>query len=329
MAMLESAVIQEIEEYISVPIVHLLKHPKVFIKINIYTLSSGKYVLLNFAEEPFHEVLTKILKSGESQVRFKQNDFEDLILKFQGMMLRSDVPEFDEVVTRELQISENENAILVAQIFIKNYGLTPEIASMLETSNQNIQKLISKSKSILALLESYRRNCSEEFFKIAFTNYICSLILNQFPWRTTQILDKLMLASTICDLSLTIGDIEELKSYDGDVSKLSERVKNHPLTVIELLKGDQVPISLETITIIKQHHERPDGKGFPFGLEHGRINQLSAIFIVARQYADKVCEYDFSAINYAEVAQNIQEDYRGGFFTKTCQALVSEVSKVR
>jgi hypothetical protein len=329
MSMSESAMIQDTEDFVSVPIVHLLKHPDFFQTVSIFVLVSGKYIRLNFAEEPYQEILTNIMKRGESQAHFRRIDFEDLILKFQVRMVNSGVSEFDEVVSRELKISENETVIMMAQTFIKNYGLTPQITAMIETSNKNIQKIITKSKSIISLLESYRRNCSEEYFKIGFTNFICSLILNQFPWRTNLILDKLMLASTISDLSLTIDDIEELKTYDGDLSKLSEKVKNHPLTVIELLRGEKVPISLETITIIKQHHERPDGKGFPLGLEHGRINQLSTIFIVAQRFADKVCENDFSTLNYAEVAQKIQDDYKGGFFTKTCHALVFEVSKIK
>jgi hypothetical protein len=320
---------QAAEEYLAVPIVHLLKHPDFFQEVSVFIFISQKFIRLNFAEDPFDEILTSILKKGETQAFLLNCDFEELIRKFQEKMVNTEVKEFDDVVTRELKISENETMIMLAQTFIKRYGLTPQILQMVETSNKNIQNIIRKSKSIVSLLESYRLNCSEEFFKISFTNYICSLILNQFPWKTNLILDKLMLASTICDLSLTADDVAELRAYEEDKVKLSDKAKSHPMSVIELLKDEQNQLSLETITIIKQHHERPDGKGFPSGIDHKRINQLSAIFIVSQRFADIICKDDNSTLNYSEAAEKLKNDLHGGFFTKSCNALINEISKLK
>jgi response regulator RpfG family c-di-GMP phosphodiesterase len=317
------------EEYLAVPIVHLLKHPNWFKDFSVYILISDKYIRLNFSQDPYDEILINILKKGETQAFLKGQDFEELIQKFQAKMVNDYVPNFDEVVARELQISENETMIMLAQNFIKAHGLTPQILEMVENSNKNIQQIIKKSKNIVALLESYRLNCSEEYFKISFTNYICSLILNQFSWKTSAILDNLMLASTICDLSLNAEDLVELKTYEADKTKPSEKVRNHSDSVIELLKEDQGMLSLETITIIKQHHERPDGKGFPLGIDHRRINQLSAILIVSQRFAEMVCKEDISNTDYQKVAEILGKDLHGGFFSKTCQVLIAEISKIK
>ncbi len=37
----------------------------------------------------------------------------------------------------------------------------------------------------------------------------------------------------------------------------------------------------DTDLIILQHHERPDGSGFPRGLTHTRIGTLASLFILA------------------------------------------------
>jgi HD-GYP domain-containing protein (c-di-GMP phosphodiesterase class II) len=104
-------------------------------------------------------------------------------------------------------------------------------------------------------------------------------------------------------------------------------VKNHPLTIIDLLKNDLSNLSPETITIIKQHHERPDGQGFPVGVDHKRINQLSAILIVSQRFVDRISENGISTLDYAKEATTLREEYHGGFFTKATNALVEEVAK--
>lgn len=311
-----------------VPIVHLLKHPQFFLDVSTFILVSERYIKLNYAEDPYHEILEGLLKKGSTHVYLKSDDLAELIHKFQQKMNANSDKKFDDVVTRELQLSENETMIMLSQTFIKRFGATPEILNMIEVSNKKVLSLLSKSKNILSLLQKFRKNSSEEYFKISFCNYICSVILHHFPWSSPQILEKLMLASTICDLSLSIGELESLKLYEAGKGPLLDEVKNHPNKVLELLKDDRNHLSLEVATIIQQHHERPDGKGFPAGLNHNRINQLSAIFIVAQKFGDLVCESDMANVNYLALAEKVQETYHGGFFSKASKALIAEVGKI-
>jgi response regulator RpfG family c-di-GMP phosphodiesterase len=39
----------------------------------------------------------------------------------------------------------------------------------------------------------------------------------------------------------------------------------------------------EAVEIIRQHHEKPDGTGFPAGLKHSEIDELAACFIVSEE----------------------------------------------
>lgn len=61
-----------------------------------------------------------------------------------------------------------------------------------------------------------------------------------------------------------------------------ETIKKHPAIGEELLK----PVSLdkEILAIVKQHHERYDGKGYPDGLAGGKIDILAAIVTAADSY---------------------------------------------
>lgn len=311
------------DDYILVPIVHLLKHPEFFIKVSTYIKAAEKYIQLNYAEDSFKEILANLVSKGGTHVYLKRADMEDLLFSFQKRMTETSA------YSRELHFQEDDSVMMLAHAFIKNNGISPEVTAMIESSNKRVQGLLSKTKNIKSMLDQMKQNCSAEYFKITFTNYICSMILNHFEWKTSLILDKLMLASTVCDLSLSADDFADLEAYEIGAAPLSEKLRHHPFAVIELLKVEANDVSLETITIIKQHHERPDGKGFPIGIDHGRINQLSALFIVAHRFVDVVCSHDNEGKSYSEVAEKIKAEYQGGFFTKAGNALVAEVAKIK
>jgi hypothetical protein len=318
----------ESDNYVHIPIVQMLNHPNFFKEISTYIKASDKYIKLNYAEDSFEGILSSLLWKGGTHVYLTSDDMANLLNSYQVKMLESDI-NFDEEVFRDLHIKENETILMLAQAFIRNSGLSPEVKSMIEGSNHNIQMILTKSPTIKSLLDKFKQNCSDEFFKITLTNYICSLILNHFPWKTSLILDKLMLASTLCDLCLDASDMADLEAYEDGSGPLTENVRNHPLNVIDMIKANSSLIPMETVTIIKQHHERPNGKGFPFGLDHSRINQLSTIFIVAHSFVDKITQGEYEGGTYLEVAEEISREYVGGCFTKSSTALVTEIAKLK
>jgi hypothetical protein len=59
-----------------------------------------------------------------------------------------------------------------------------------------------------------------------------------------------------------------------------QEYKLHPLKASELSKVmHNIPPDVDTILL--QHHEKPDGKGFPNGITHSKMSPLSTVFIVA------------------------------------------------
>ena len=315
-------------DFALIPIIHMLKHPGFFKKVSTYIKASDKYIKLNYAEDSYEDILSSLLSKGGTHVYLTSKDLSDVLNSYQGKMLESD-PSFDEQVYRDLHIRENDTIIVLAQAFIRNSGLSPEVKEMLEGSNRVVQSILKKSPSIESALNKFKQNCSDEFYKITFTNYICSMMLNYFPWKTSLILDKMMLASTLCDLCIEAKDVADLETYESGSGPLTENLRNHPINVIDMIKANSSLISLEAVTIIEQHHERPDGKGFPFGLDHSRINQLSTIFIVAHRFVDKITENKIEGSSYLEIAKEIQREYVGGGFTKSSLALVSEIAKLK
>ena len=84
---------------------------------------------------------------------------------------------------------------------------------------------------------------------------------------------------------------------------------------------------MESITIIEQHHERPDGKGFPIGITLPRFNQLSAIFIVSQRFIEKIFDYHCDFTKRQEIIRELKVVYTGGPFSKAMDALTSVVDE--
>ncbi len=315
------------DQYILIPILQILKNPDFFSSSSAFILVAGKYIKLNHAGDSYTAIFNSLLVKGATHVFFKTAEIEDLLNSYQKKMSEA-TNDFPDEIYRELQVKEVETAMLLAQSFILNSGLSPEIKSMIDSSNRRIQNVFKDSADIKALLSEFKKSCSSQFYKMSFTNYVCSLVLSHFPWKLSLFLDKLMLASTLCDLCLTSQDFEDLKVYQEGKGPLTDKVKNHPNEVIEVIKADLPLITLETINIIKQHHELPDGKGFPTGINHTRISQLSTIFIISQAFVELVCEGESEGKTYLDVAEEVRRKYQGGFFTKSAIALVSEIAKL-
>ncbi|MBI2952745.1 MAG: GAF domain-containing protein [Chloroflexi bacterium] len=94
-------------------------------------------------------------------------------------------------------------------------------------------------------------------------------------------LDCLELAALFHDIG-KIGIPENVLGKNGSLTDDEwQLIKRHPVVAESILK--HVPTLAETIPIIRSHHERCDGKGYPDGLD-GEIPRLSAIIGVADAY---------------------------------------------
>ena len=59
-------------------------------------------------------------------------------------------------------------------------------------------------------------------------------------------------------------------------------IKKHPEIGEDILK--HIEFLKPGISIVSHHHERPDGKGYPYGLKKGEISLLASIVAVADAY---------------------------------------------
>ncbi len=80
-----------------------------------------------------------------------------------------------------------------------------------------------------------------------------------------------------------IGVPEEILLKPGGLTQEEfEKIKNHPFTSFSILSSGE--FSKEIVTGVSQHHERIDGKGYPYGLSGDEISLEARIIEVADSF---------------------------------------------
>jgi response regulator RpfG family c-di-GMP phosphodiesterase len=310
--------------YYPVPILHLLKHQSLFSGIEIYVKIAEKYVRLNFAEEPYQDILNKLLTKSVEHVYLNEEDFLQILNAFNEHMLSGEVSE--STFNEEIRANTADALFTMSREFMKSHGVNSELVGSMAEANKSIQTLIKKAENLNSFLKKFEKECSEEFIKIGVTNFLSTAVINQFPWKSQQIIEKTMLAGLFCDIMLEPKDFDRIIAYETTGEELPLEIKRHPLKAINLLAHKLDVIPQETLTIIEQHHERPDGTGFPTGIDISRFNQLSAIFIVCQRFTDELFIHEFNSHKYMESIQSIRSNYEGAVFSRALEALVEVVN---
>ena len=165
-------------------------------------------------------------------------------------------------------------------------------------------------------------------------SYLISRNLN-FDFFGQQLLDKFTFAGILHDISLEEEEYSEI--FDTNHPKFAkltalskEKLKQHPNESAKLsMEIRNVP--QEVATMIREHHERPDGSGFPRGLGANAISLLGAIYIVALKVADFISvraealsEESFDNLRL-ELKSELLQNYYHGQFRKVVDAFLKGI----
>lgn len=98
-------------------------------------------------------------------------------------------------------------------------------------------------------------------------------------------------------------------------------MRNHPSAAAELARQlRQLPADVDTIVL--QHHEQPDGSGFPRGLFSHQISPLACVFIVAQDLLNHFLDFGNIGDDLLQAFLTRQEPrYAQGIFRKIHESL--------
>jgi response regulator RpfG family c-di-GMP phosphodiesterase len=159
----------------------------------------------------------------------------------------------------------------------------------------------------------------------------CGLCQN-LGWTSESTQLKLGLAALIHDLTVDESYYASINYWNTSASSKNdhrpevEQYRNHPNDAAHLiLSMKNIPADVDQI--ILQHHETPDGTGFPRKILSSRITPMASVFILTEdliQFIGDSQDVDERILSFLKLRESF---YNSGNFRKVFEALRDSVQK--
>lgn len=311
--------------HMKVPIGYLTRFGDEFLNADIYIkLGDDKFLKLTLKDEEFKDTIERYVQKGLNEVYLEEEAFRVIFNTIKSKLSTEQF--FDPSSTPNQKVELLQASFNIAKEFLVKIGVEEEAIELCKNINSNALKMVRDQGNIFKFFSEFKANCSEEFLNSILVSHLTILMIDQFMWRSTSIKEKAALASLLCDMTLKAEDFASLNADLKAGNILQEHILKHPIQISAILGSKKNFISNETLTIIEQHHETQDGKGFPYKLKHNRITPLSAIFIVATQFIDGLVKTKFDYEKKTEILSEISAKNFLGVFGKAYDSLVAVVN---
>lgn len=286
-------------------------------------------VYLKLRDEKFVKVINK------DQI-FERKLIEKLILKGvkQFFVNRSELSRYGETIfssissnirlishskDRVKQSQINNKAINVVKMNLIKCGFSEASMEAVDNIVDLQLELIKSTPKLFEFLETYQLFAKSNADHTRIVNYISVAILKDLSWDSETTLEKMSLTVLLHDISLPERFfIERDKNlYDDNDNKIFIR---HPEDSSHIAKNFS-SIGLGIDKFILEHHELPDGKGFPKKLNYNNVHPMSAVLHLADRASDILWKYNFDMAKTVEELKSLKLFYSRGFYRKPYDAL--------
>lgn len=147
--------------------------------------------------------------------------------------------------------------------------------------------------------------------------YLTTLISQHLVWQSEQTQERIQIAAFFKDIFIDKEILAQIRfkkdplftsMADTDVQK----VLVHPQKAVDSLKKFK-RFSPEIESLIKDHHELPDGTGFPRGLLAKSVSPLNAAFITSCYFAQEVIIQEYqSEIDAIQIFKSMDDNFSKG-----------------
>lgn len=267
--------------------------------------------------------LDRYLKKKKVEYLFlKKDDASAFVNKFKTVL--ADVLKRDDLtVDQSIELASSVHEAV--QELGSQLGFTPEVQSLVKDNVSAVLSGVRKGGTLGNLLQNMEKEPKKYLssHSVMIAHVACG-IAAKMDWSSDTTFEKLTYAALLHDIHLKnhqlaqITTLEELrKSNNSFKPEEIDHFLKHPLACAETaMNFSEIPA--DVAAIIREHHERPDGSGFPRKLTSARIAPLSAVFIVAH---DIVLGHFKNGESIEEFKEKYGDSLKVGNFRKVISAL--------
>lgn len=272
-----------------------------FTFINLNLLKSFKQlpsdVFIKVGDEKMLKVFAKNAEITIDEIhKYKNKSLDKLMVRKSDVKLFVDYvcQQIDSILKNKGNISEEEKILNVHSVIldtVRTIGISDQIVRASEKSVAFAVNVFKENKEFRVFSKHIFGHKGDFLTKHSVAlAYISCGILTKLPWDSYENRNKLALASFFHDATIKDTSFNE-NVIDEKINSISN-FNEHPIEAAELVKKFKgIPPDVDKI--ISEHHERPDGSGFPKKLVASQISPLGSIFIVAHAIVECIFKQTF------------------------------------
>jgi response regulator RpfG family c-di-GMP phosphodiesterase len=312
----------EADEYVRVNIDIFLRQlnryqPDLFIKLN-----DGKVVKI---------FTSKDLVEGSDLEKYKNKNLKEVFLTAEDFKNIKDL--MKKAIFEQLQSAQSADAAMSATSSALNFvvsgarilGIDSDQVALVEQSVESCLRNLEKEEEFTDLLKVFRVNDGYLVSHSITTLHLCYMVLKKAKLYTIDNMQRLSYAALLHDFDVK-DDIEsaiidkDSKSFLQLDDSSAKKYLNHPIDTSELISHfPNIPSDCQTI--IKLHHENPDGSGFPRGIGKGQYSVLAATFNLCLRVADHLYYNQNDKQGLIDFVESLSDKYSTGPFKSPYAAL--------
>lgn len=271
---------------------------------------SGKFIPLSSTAQSIQEAFQKYREKGASELYISIDMYPDLFEKARRHFLDNFVQDKN---------NKLEQSIIVWEILrngVRTLGLSEANVALIREYCHKISRWFDDQKAVKPLWNQLL-GISNPYYRHKFmTAYIQSMLVRTFDWQSEIIRERSVQAIFIRDILLRDDQILELKKGFENIEKMPEELREYPNTIGNLLSrnwGKSFPPDLTLV--LKQFCERPEKKGFPNGINHKNILQMSALHILSDIAIDRILAKGGNTDD-PDVLEGIEKEFEHGNYRR-------------
>lgn len=290
-------------------------------------IGKGKFIkIIKDGEEIDKEKIRDYLTKGERFLYQGEEDYLKSVNKELGL-LSSRFGE--EKKTKAEKIQLQLDTMKEVQDVVKQLGINSMVIEATDEVVKSVEDVLKSSQNLGKLIKRLMEIKNIFFTRTSINNYIIGGICKSVEWSTHETFKKLIYASVFCDFGFdkndaTLSTFLSLNDPGFNDLKPAEKstIKHHPVMSAAILEKTNSFLTDE-VGLILSHHEKPDGTGFPKGINYKTTPLLQALFILSYDYTTRLilsCK-SVDEMDAKQVFRDLPKEYCLGSYEKPYNAL--------
>lgn len=274
-----------------------------YINYDIYLKLQKKFIKYQNKNDIDENKLHELKYKGVEFVFLNKNDYEIYIKnKFNNL---SNFQNFNLKEKQKVLNEFQKDQKLLAKV-MTNTGLVPsEKIVEIEALKTKTINFIKSVESLKSLYEMFEKNHINSVIKKQIEIVFITELLNKVPSVKKEYIEEMVTAILIFDCLLSEKEYwESLKKDEPQDLK----IQNHPIDIVQHIPKTMLRSFI--IGFIKQHHEKPDGSGYPNKIDCSDMNIFTASYIVVEDLVSQLLIAGMKENIIDETIDNIIKKYR-------------------